>query len=162
LKKRTPFDHAEHDRVEHHAVAGYVLLTYYLRRSGTFSARVARDHHERRNGSGYSMGIRQADREVELVAVCDIYDALINPRPYRKGNFGNRTALEIITAMAENGSLGWDCVRRLVAANRKGRPHSDACVVSPEKRGTALAENNWGILEDGTPAAHAPARPPPT
>jgi HD-GYP domain-containing protein (c-di-GMP phosphodiesterase class II) len=148
LGKRTPLRRAERDLVEHHAVAGYVLLTYYLRDAESFTARVARDHHERRDGSGYPLGIRLEDSQVEMVAVCDIYDALINPRPYRKGGFDSRTALEVITGMAENGSLSWNSVRRLVAVNRRDRPQPDACVVSLEKRGTPPAENNYGIFQD--------------
>ena len=148
LRKRTPLQRAERDLVEHHAVAGYVLLTYYLRDSESFAARVARDHHERRDGSGYPLGIRLEDSQVEMVAVCDIYDALINPRPYRKGNFDNRTALEAITGLAEKGSVSWNSVRRLVAANRRDRPQPDACVVSLEKRGTPPAENSYGIFQE--------------
>ncbi len=132
-------------------MAGYVLLTYYLRDSESFAARVARDHHERRDGSGYPLGIRLEDSQVEMAAVCDIYDALINPRPYRKGSFDNRTALEVITGLAENGSLSWTNVRRLVAVNRKDRPQPDTCVVSLEKRGTPPAENSYGIFQEDEP-----------
>jgi HD-GYP domain-containing protein (c-di-GMP phosphodiesterase class II) len=148
LEKRTPLRRAERDFVEHHAVAGYVLLAYYLKDAEAFAARVARDHHERRDGSGYQLGIRLQDSEVEMVAVCDIYDALVNPRPYRRGSFDNRTALEVITGMAEKGTVSWTSVRRLVAANRRDRPRPDACVVSLEKRGTPPAENNYGMIEE--------------
>jgi hypothetical protein len=89
-----------------------------------------------------------------MVAVCDIYDALINPRPYRKGNFDNRTALEAITGVAEKGSVSWNSVRRLVAANRRDRPQPDACVLSLEKRGTPPAENNYGIFEEEAVLEH--------
>jgi len=148
LEKRTPLRRAERDLVEHHVAAGYVLLTYYLRDTGSFAARVARDHHERRDGSGYPLGIRLEDTQVEMVAICDIYDALITPRPYRNGSFDNRTALEAITDLAEKGSVGWNSVRRFVAANRRDRPHPDACVVSLEKRGTPPPENSYGILQE--------------
>jgi HD-GYP domain-containing protein (c-di-GMP phosphodiesterase class II) len=151
LEKGTPLRRAERDLVKHHAVAGYVLLTYYLRDSECFSARVARDHHERRDGSGYPLGIKLEDSQIEMVAICDIYDALINPRPYRKGNFDNRTALEVITGLAENGSLSWANVRRFVAASRKDRPPPDTCIVSLEKRGTPPAENSYGIYEEDGP-----------
>jgi len=148
LKSVTPLRRAQRDEIEHHAEAGYVLLTYYLRDAQSFSARVARDHHERRDRSGYPLGIALEERQVETVAVCDVYDALINPRPYRKNSYDNRTALEVITEMAEQGTFGWDIVRRLVAVNRKGRPAPEACAVSLEKRGTPPARNNYGVIQD--------------
>ncbi len=148
LTKRKPLQRTEREFVEHHAVAGYVLLSYYLRDARSFPAWVARDHHERRDGSGYPRGIRLEDSYAEMVAVCDIYDALINPRPYRTQNFDNRTALELLTDYAAKGSLGWASVQRLVAANRRGWPQADGCIVSLEKRGTPPAENSYGIIQD--------------
>jgi HD-GYP domain-containing protein (c-di-GMP phosphodiesterase class II) len=53
---------------------------------------------------------------VEIVAACDVYDALITPRPYRKGIYDNRSALEEITTLAEEGKVGWQIVR--LARNR--------------------------------------------
>ena len=148
LKKRTPLRYAQRDEIEHHTEAGYVLLTYYLRETESFLARVARDHHERCDGSGYPLGVRLEERHVEAVAVCDVYDALINPRPYRNGSYDNRTAIELITDMAEKGTFTWDIVRRLVAVNRKGRPAPEECAVSLEKRGTPPAENCYGIIQE--------------
>lgn len=148
LKSVTPLRRAQRDEIEHHAEAGYVLLTYYLRDATSFSARVARDHHERRDGSGYPQGITLEERQVETVAVCDVYDALINPRPYRKQSYDNRTAIAVITEMAERGTFGWEIVRRLVAANRKDRPAPEACSVSLDKRGTPPARNNYGVIRD--------------
>ena len=58
------------------------------------AARVARDHHEFRDGSGYMRGVKLNDPMVEIVAVCDIYDGLLSPRPYRTAAYDNRTALE--------------------------------------------------------------------
>lgn len=146
LQKSSPLERSERDLLEHHALAGYLLLAYYLGDREAFSTRVARDHHERRDGSGYPRGITLEDRHVEIVSACDVYDALITPRPYRKGNFDNRSALEEITALAEAGRISWDIVRRLVAFNRGNRPHPDECVVSVEKRGTPPPENNYGLI----------------
>ncbi|MDL2218708.1 HD-GYP domain-containing protein, partial [Christensenellaceae bacterium OttesenSCG-928-M15] len=47
------------------------------------------DHHERLDGSGYPNG-KRGDKISEfgkLIAVADVYDALISDRPYRKGVF---------------------------------------------------------------------------
>ena len=151
LKKTGPLTVTERRMLEHHTLAGYVLLTYYLQDPNNLSARVARDHHERRDGSGYPKGIRLSDHLVEIVAACDIYDALISPRPYRPTSYDNRTALEEITGMAERGELGWDVVQVLVAHNRKDRPHYSECRVSSEKRGTPPADNVYGVIaKEGT------------
>ena len=116
-----------------------------------FTARVARDHHERRDGSGYPRGIALADQLVEIVAVCDVYDALVSPRPYRSTAFDNRSALEELTAMAEDGRIGRDAVRLLVSLNRKDHPPPERCAVSLEKRGRAPDGNLYGVFADGTP-----------
>ncbi len=154
LKKSGPLKRSERGLLEQHTTAGFVLLSYYLGDPKRFIARVARDHHERRDGSGYPRGISLQDPLVEIVAVSDIYDALISSRPYRKHSFDNRTALEEITAMAQNGKIGWDIVRHLVAYNRKDRPHPPECVVSVEKRGRIPEGSFYGVvIEEDTDAA---------
>ena len=148
LKKIDPLTRPERLFLDHHAIAGYVLLSYYLGDTKNFSAIVARDHHERNDGSGYPCGTYLKDRMVEIVVVSDVYDALLSPRPYRKISYENRTALEEITAMAEKGKLSWEIVQALVAANRKDRPHYSECIVSLEKRGTPPPDNVYGIIVD--------------
>lgn len=153
LSKRTHLRRSERAILEHHTLAGYVLLSYYLGDSGTQAAVIARDHHERRDGSGYPLGIPLASRFVEIVAACDIYDALISPRPYRKKSFDSRTALEVITEMAEEGRIGWEVIQALVSHHRKGRPPPAECTVSLEKRGTPPEGNLYGIILDDDPRA---------
>lgn len=148
LKKSVPLTPAEHRIMQHHSMAGYVLLSHYLRDTQNLSARVARDHHERKDGSGYPAGINLADRLVEIIAACDVYDALMSPRPYRPLPYDNRAALEEITGMAERGKLSWDVVQALVAHNRKGRPHYSECKVSKEKRGAPPPGNMYGITAE--------------
>jgi len=157
LRISRPLRQTERAHLEHHAIAGFVLLGYYLGDARKFPCVVARDHHERKDGSGYPRGIRLADRLVEIVVACDVYDALISPRPYRKRSYDNRTAIEEITRMAEEGKIGWDIVKFLVSRNRKGRPHSEECAVSGEKRGIPPEGNLYGIvLEDDDPVRDKP------
>lgn len=148
LKKTTPLTRSEHNMVLHHTIAGYVLLSYYLKNKQSRSGIVARDHHERKDGSGHPQGILQTDLMVEIVAVSDIYDALVSPRPYRPVSYDNRSALEEITAMAERNEVGWDVVKALVAHNRKVKCHHTKWEVSTEKRGTPPRGNLYGIIED--------------
>lgn len=149
LKKRTPLTRQERDILMNHTTAGYVLSCYYLRDTEHSTAIVARDHHERRDGSGHPRGIRLNDLMVEIIAVCDVYDALISPRPYRPVSFDNRTALEEITAMAEKNKIGWEVVKALIARNRKHKPHYGESMVSLEKRGVPPKDNIYGIIDEG-------------
>ena len=146
LRKTTPLTRDERKNLEHHTMAGYVLLCYYSQEIGNLAARVARNHHEKRNGLGYPRGIRLDDRMVEIVAVCDIYDALTSRRPYRPVSFDNRSALEEITIMAEKNEVSWEVVQALVAHNRKGKQHFTECSVSLEKRGVTPPNNLYGVL----------------
>jgi len=148
LQKVSPLTRDERKNLEHHTVAGYILQCYYSQNVDHLAARVARDHHERNNGSGYPRGIRLNDRMVEIVAVCDVYDALTSPRSYRPVPFDNRSAIENITLMAERNEVSWEVVQALVAHNRKGKPRFAECRVSIEKRGIIPLGNAYGILTD--------------
>ena len=151
LRKTTPLTRSERTLLEHHPISGHVLLCYYLTDPKRFATKVARDHHERRDGSGYPRGIRLNDRLLEIVAVCDVYDALISPRPYRRISFDNRTAIEEITRMAERGEIDWEIVTALVSHNRKHRPPRQECKVSLEKRGKPPEGNLYGIVLEDDP-----------
>ena len=68
-----------------------------LSRIGVFvgMADVAAAHHERLDGTGYPLGLRESEiaRETRIITVCDFYDALTADRPYRE-------ALPIETALS--------------------------------------------------------------
>jgi HD-GYP domain-containing protein (c-di-GMP phosphodiesterase class II) len=148
LKKTTPLTKTERGFIEHHAAASYVLLSYYYKDRQHLACKVALDHHERRDGSGYPRGILLKDPIVEIIAVSDIYDALIKLRPYRSSAYDNRTALEEITEMAEQNKIGWDVVKVLIAHNRKSNPHYREITISAEKRGTPPSYNVYGIIAE--------------
>jgi HD-GYP domain-containing protein (c-di-GMP phosphodiesterase class II) len=59
--------------------------------------RLVRDHHERLDGSGYPRGVGAAALEVDtrVLAVCDVYDALISNRVYR-GAWSHDDALALL------------------------------------------------------------------
>jgi HD-GYP domain-containing protein (c-di-GMP phosphodiesterase class II) len=150
LKKTTPLTKTERVFLEHHAVAGYVLLSYYYKNTQHLACRVAFDHHERRDSSGYPRGIPLKDPLVEIIAVSDIYDALIMPRPYRSSAYDNRTALEEITEMAKQNKVGWDVAKALIAHNRKSNPPYKEMTISAEKRGIPPSYNVYGIIAKET------------
>ncbi len=148
LQKRTPLTKVERDSVEHHAVAGYILLCYYYKKPEHPACRVALEHHERRDGAGYPQGIILQDPMVEIIAVSDVYDALIRPRPYRSAAFDNRAALEQIIEMARQNKLGWDVVKALIAHNRKSKPNYKELVIGTEKRGKPPSQNRYGMIAE--------------
>jgi HD-GYP domain-containing protein (c-di-GMP phosphodiesterase class II) len=145
LRKSAPITVSERRHLEHHTVAGFALLAWNSGDEHAPAARIARDHHERSNGTGYPAGKKLSDMLVEVIAACDIYDALISPRPYRPTSFDNRTALEELTELADKNYLSGEIIQLLVALNRKNKPSAKTCVVSLERRGTPPAENNYGV-----------------
>ena len=150
LKKTTRLTKMERSCLEHHAAAGYALLRYYYKNTQHLACKVAFDHHERRDSSGYPRGIPLKDPLVEIIAVSDIYDALIMPRPYRFGAYDNRTALEEITEMARQNKIGWDVAKALIARNRESHPHYREVTISTEKRGTPPSYNVYGVVAEET------------
>ncbi len=144
LQKNESLTENELQMLRHHTIAGYVLLSYYFQDSQNFAARVARDHHERNDGTGYPSGIFLNDPMIDIILVCDIYDALISPRPYRPVSYDNRTAIEEITLQASLGKVNINTVKALVALNRAHKGNYRNCVISEEKRGTPPLENVYG------------------
>ena len=143
LKKTTPLEEWERQRLSHHAAAGYVLLSYYLKDHRHPAAITARDHHERIDGSGYPRGILLDNRFVEIVAVGDIFDALASSRPYRQSSFDLRGALEEITQQAGQGKIHADVVRALISCNREGHPPYETCNFSSELRSRPPEDNHY-------------------
>ncbi len=147
LKKSEPLTLREYAILKQHSIAGYTLLSYYLGDADHCTARVALNHHERRDASGYPFGISLADSVTEIVAVCDIYDALLSERPYRAIPFNNRAALEEITDMANRGQFSLEIVKALIARNRTDRPHYTSIEISNEKRSAPPGRNMYGLFK---------------
>ncbi len=58
---------------------------------------IALEHHEKWDGSGYPKGMkgREISLEARIVAIADIFDALVSERPY-KNSFSYEKAFDII------------------------------------------------------------------
>ncbi len=85
LRKPASLTDEEFAEVKQHASSGVALLEEL----GGFDPLVlalVNDHHERLDGSGYPRGLADGDisLEAQILAVCDVYDALISPRVYRE------------------------------------------------------------------------------
>lgn len=59
-------------------------------------------HHEKLNGKGYPMGVtaEKICPYAKILAIADIYDALVTERPYKKA-FSQQDAIEMIMAMTD-------------------------------------------------------------
>lgn len=71
-------------------------------------------HHEKLNGKGYPFG-KTADElnEQERIMACvDIYQALTEERPYKKGMSHEKTC-DILDEMAEKGFVDADISRKM-------------------------------------------------
>jgi putative two-component system response regulator len=74
-----------------------------------------RHHHEKLDGSGYPDGLKgdEIPMVARVMAVADIYDALITDRPYRKG-MSRTKALNILSHEANEGRLDKNAVKCLI------------------------------------------------
>lgn len=80
--------------------------------------KIASSHHEKLDGSGYAQGLNGEHLTLydRILGICDIYQALTEERPYRKGD-DPYTALKIIQPMVDKGILcaeAFDLVKKTV------------------------------------------------
>jgi HD-GYP domain-containing protein (c-di-GMP phosphodiesterase class II) len=113
LNKTGPLTVAERAEIEQHPRYSYSILS----RVAAFQsfAWTASLHHERLDGTGYPWRLpaEQLDDAARLLAVADVYDALVSDRPYRAGlphdtavdvlwsEAGTRLSREAVQAIAE-------------------------------------------------------------
>jgi HD-GYP domain-containing protein (c-di-GMP phosphodiesterase class II) len=84
LKKPGPLTDEEFSLIKRHPESGDKLLADLG--FGNDVRQLVRDHHERLDGSGYPHGTSGSaiSLDVRILSVCDVYDALISNRVYRK------------------------------------------------------------------------------
>ena len=82
-------------------------------------------HHERLDGSGYPHGISGGEISLyaRIVAVADVYEALVAERPYKKAH-DRAEALDILRRETRVGRLDHDIVELLAAATGAWSPLS--------------------------------------
>lgn len=93
-----PLVPAERRLVQSHSMAGYWLLRASPSPSLRRIAGVVAAHHERFDGSGYPFGLRGADIPygARVLAVLDVFDALVTSRPYKAAWPRERALAEIV------------------------------------------------------------------
>jgi HD-GYP domain-containing protein (c-di-GMP phosphodiesterase class II) len=84
LQKPGPLDDDEFAHIKLHPQRGRELLNE-LGGFDETAKRLVLDHHERLDGRGYPRGLQanELDLETRILALCDVYDALVSPRVYR-------------------------------------------------------------------------------
>jgi putative nucleotidyltransferase with HDIG domain len=102
LQKPGALTDEEYDVIKRHPELGSELVHQL-----GFSRQVARlvlDHHERLDGSGYPRGLGAPDLDIEtrILAVCDVFDALLSKRVYRPAWTVDR-ALELLSKQSGTG-----------------------------------------------------------
>ncbi|MDY6844205.1 MAG: diguanylate cyclase [Thermodesulfobacteriota bacterium] len=105
LNKPEALNAEEWEVMKRHADDGYKICLPLKKNLGE-ALEVIRYHHEKLDGSGYPDGLKgeEIPRVARIMAVVDIYDALVTDRPYRPG-IAKEEAFAIIEQEAREGKL---------------------------------------------------------
>jgi response regulator RpfG family c-di-GMP phosphodiesterase len=110
LLKDEKLTNEEFGIIKQHTTNGQQFLDYFISEMEDPFLQTARDiahfHHERWNGSGYPRFLKGEDIPLpaRIVAIADVYDALVSSRPYKKA-FSHEESVEIIR---ESGGAHFD------------------------------------------------------
>lgn len=109
LYKKGELTPEEYDAVKQHTTLGKERLTG-RRNIPAAAVEVAWQHHERYDGTGYPRGLKGEDIHffARIVAVADVFDALLAERPFRNAFFPHQ-AVEII--MQNSGQFDPEVIR---------------------------------------------------
>ena len=112
LEKPDRLTDAEFAVMKHHAAYTYNILSEIddFEEMRDFAA----FHHERLDGTGYPFGKDASELNVQerMMACIDIYQALTESRPYKKG-MSHERACEILKNMADKGWLDMDIIDKI-------------------------------------------------
>jgi putative two-component system response regulator len=116
LRKQGPLTPSERKRMESHTTVGYEILADSKSDLLSMAATIALTHHEWFDGSGYPQGLSGEEIPLEgrIVAVADVFDALLSDRPYRPA-MTTEQAMELIEE--ESGSHFDPAIVRALTGN---------------------------------------------
>lgn len=102
LNKPSKLTDKEFAMIKNHPLYGYDMIKGSRELSLNIKTGVLM-HHERADGSGYPYGLQDNNISdyAKIIAVCDVYDAMISERPYKK----KQTPFKVMEAMF-NGEFG--------------------------------------------------------
>ena len=86
LLKPAKLDDDEFKIMKTHAAIGYSILKEAKSKYLKMGASIALSHHEKYDGTGYPKNLKAQDIPIEarIVAIADVFDALVSVRPYKK------------------------------------------------------------------------------
>lgn len=115
LNKPGRLNQQEWELIKAHPATGYKICLPLKKTLGS-ALEVIRHHHEKIDGSGYPDCIRgeEISLSARIMAIVDIYDALVTDRSYRKG-MSNEKAFSILRQEASEGKLDPSVVECLIA-----------------------------------------------
>ncbi len=119
LEKPGPLNPAERSIMNQHSYETYEILRH-IKGLGEL-AQWAAFHHEGLNGAGYPFHPKERELciEARIIAVADIFQALVQVRPYRDG-MALEQVLEILDEMVDSGKLDNEIVNLV-------REHAQPC-----------------------------------
>jgi putative two-component system response regulator len=114
LNKPGPLDAEEWEVMKKHTDLGYKICMPLKTNLG-MALEVIRYHHEKLDGSGYPEGLMGSEIPpvAQVMAVVDIYDALITDRPYRKG-MDKEKVISILRDEGAQGKLDLQIIEYLI------------------------------------------------
>jgi len=104
LEKPGPLSAFEREVIKLHAEIGHKLINKINHPLTELVSIITLTHHEAYDGSGYPYGLKGEHIPLagRICSICDVYDALISHRPYRK----SQTHESIIQMMTDTGPTG--------------------------------------------------------
>ncbi len=144
LNKKERLTRIEHKVIRAYPTSSLLLLNYYLGASGREACRVAYEHHETLDGNGYPKGIKKLSNYTRLVAVADVFDALVAHRPYRRKQFSVRGGLDKLIHGMSAGKFPKIPTLLLISYFRTGRPNFRTLKVSTKQRDPEPEGNSYG------------------
>ncbi len=99
IEKKGKLTTAEINAIRSHIEIGKNILSQF-RTEHPMLARVALEHHEREDGSGYTKGLKKDEicEYAKITGLADTFDAMIRNRPYRKALAQHFSVKELVTS----------------------------------------------------------------